>query len=280
MIISSPRNGLVEIFQLALRMRRWFYALLAFMLVAVTVILFVSDPVYVSSSMIAAKGQKNTGDLFSQLRLGSGGAGDIGKMEVYLTSQDLAERVVRRINLLPDLYPEHWDETKGTWKAGTPSVRKAGRRLLRKHLAVSPDIRKGRIEIDVMFRDSLKSHAINQAVLDVLNDKMQEDIAKETEVNRRYLEKQYATTSDPQLIQKITSLIAAQIESGMLISGTSFEVLAAPSYPFGKDWPKPKILFVVAIFLSVFLFAALVVCAHFYRELRRTMPEIRKVHEG
>lgn len=274
------RNGLFDLLFLTWRWRRWFYAILALMLSAVTVIVFLSDPVYVSSSLITPKGQKNGGDLLSQFRLGtSGSGGDLGKMEVYLTSQELAEQVVERVNLLPALYPDRWDEDAREWKGTPPTLRRGARILLREHLAISPDIRKGRIEINVMFRDSLRAHAINEAVLQVLNEKMQRDIIQEAEANQQYLEKQFAQTSNPLLMQKITTLIASQIESAMLISGNSFETLLPPSYPFGKDWPKPKLLFVIGVFLSIFAYVALIVCVFFYRELRAEVIYYQKARE-
>lgn len=274
------RNGLFDLLFLTWRWRRWFYTILALMLSAVTVIVFFSDPVYVSSSLIAPKGQKNGGDLLSQFRLGTSGSsgGDLGKMEVYLTSQELAEQVVERVNLLPALYPDRWDDGAEEWKGAPPTLRRGARILLREHLAISPDIRKGRIGINVMFRDSLRAHAINEAVLQVLNEKMQGDIVQEAEANQRYLEKQFAQTSNPLLSQKITALIASQIESAMLISGNSFETLLPPSYPFGKDWPKPRLLFLVGVFLSIFVYITAVVCVFFYRELRAEIVGYRKVH--
>ncbi|OSM05304.1 hypothetical protein [Magnetofaba australis] len=67
----------------------------------------------------------NTGGGLLGAVLGGGGGGDdpmmsgsAGKAQVLLNSRTYLQDLVKRRNLLPDLFPERWDPVNETWKGG------------------------------------------------------------------------------------------------------------------------------------------------------------------
>lgn len=186
-------------------------------------------------------------------RLGIGN-NSLTRIDVILKSHDLADSVIMRHDLLPRLYPEQWDGKAGAWKTGkgmaAPDRRRAGEMLRNVMISVNVDQVKGYIVLGAKARDSLLVRDIVAYYLEALNDKLLQDVRRDAEINRTYLETQLSSTGDPMLKEKLYSLISYEIEKYMLVSTKSIDVLEAPAIPLERSAPRRKKIVLVALCLG------------------------------
>jgi LPS O-antigen subunit length determinant protein (WzzB/FepE family) len=238
--------------------RRIVVATMVFGVVGVAYALL-ATPMYESQATITLKESGKGGaasGLFSQLgglggalisQLGAGNV-NLPRMELILKGNNLAESVVVKNDLMPVLFSRTWDSDRKTWKTSDPKkiprLRQGANLLREKFVEVSTDEKKDFILIKATMPDSLLARKVVVAYLDELNLRLRRTVITDADSNRRYLERQLATATDPVLYERIQSLIAGEIEKSMLMSSRSFEVLEEPLVP--QERSHPRRYFIVA----------------------------------
>jgi LPS O-antigen subunit length determinant protein (WzzB/FepE family) len=91
------------------------------------------------------------------------------------------------------------------------------------------------------------------AFLEELNRKIRDEVYKDAEINRAFLEAQIVATHDPLIREKIQHMIAVEIEKAMLVGSKSFDVLEKPVVPLYRLRPKRKKIMVLSVILGFFL---------------------------
>lgn len=241
-------------------------------------------PVYTSQAIIALKESAKGGDasrFFSQFggmggvvasQLGLGNT-NLDKIEILLKSHELSETVISEHNLMPLLFPMKWDAEKNAWKGNSskiPTLRDGVRRLRQDCLSVSLDGKKGVIKVGANFRDPVMAKKLVDYYLIALNNRIRQNVIRDAETNRDYLEKQVASTLDPILREKIHTMIGFEIEKAMLVSSQAFEILERPVVSIERARPKKKQIVVLSFLAGLFLSFLAIFTGNVIRVLKKT----------
>ncbi|MGD8758611.1 MAG: Wzz/FepE/Etk N-terminal domain-containing protein [Deltaproteobacteria bacterium] len=217
-----------------------------------------------ASSALSALG--GLGSIAGEL-VGLGGGGDVERFEVVLNSRELTQRVVKRHKLLPKLFKDKWDSAKDKWlEEPAPTIQDAYKQITGSMLTVSRDRNTDVLTIRFDHEDPEFAKDMVDHYLTELSESLREETLKDAMENKRFLTKQLEITSDVLLKEKISSLLANEIEKETFARAQkyySFIVLDPPIVSDLDKKVKPKrslicILSVtvagfVAIFLAFFL---------------------------
>ncbi len=144
---------------LILKRRKKTVFLITFLFALISVIYcFLAPPVYKTEATIYPLGGNKTGGLSSLLSslpisLPIGGQSGL-TVEAVLESRTLRERVIKDLNLLPELFPDKWDNVHKKWKLEKdeePPTILDGVKKLDKLMSVSTDKNTGIIKLSVEF---------------------------------------------------------------------------------------------------------------------------------
>jgi len=268
----EPQEDEIEIAQILLTLwnhKSWIIFCTAFITIIGILYAVSATPVYYSQATIALKESgkgSSAASIFSQL----GGVGDafaaelgvgntsLPKTEIILKSEDLADSVIEKNNLMPILFRNSWDSEHDSWKTKipkkVPTLRRGAEVLSKNLLQVTTDEKKGIIRVGVRLYDPLLAEKIVEYYLMELNSKIRLNVMNDADSNRSYLERQLNNTSDPILIEKIQNLIAEEIGKTMLMSSSAFEILEKPTIPLERYSPNRMQIvmtsFIVGLILS------------------------------
>jgi uncharacterized protein involved in exopolysaccharide biosynthesis len=243
-------------------------------------------PIYRAQATIAMKeGDKagSTASVLSQLggfggavatQLGIGNT-SLAKIEVILKGRDLADLVIRQNELLPILFPDQWDVKSGRWKDTTdkPTLNDGVEALTRGVLDVIVDEKRKLIHVGINARDPQAAKMLVECYLVELNRKLVGDVRNEASLNRAYLEDQLAKTVDPVLREKISTLIASELERFMLVSSRPFEVLETAFVPTQRAKPKRKLIVALSMVIGIVSSITWVLASPFLSALRKKIAE-------
>lgn len=177
----------------------------------------------------------------------------IDKMDFMIQTEEIADMVVRRDSLMPDLYPKIWDPARRAWTATAPTGRDGAQRLM-KTLKTAPG--KAFLEVVVTTRGPALSLRVMKGYLAVMNEKMRADARLDMERNVAFLQSQLDQTQDPLMRDKLQELIASQIENFMYQGASAFDVIGDLRRPLKPDSSK-RIPIVIVSILAGFLFSGL-----------------------
>jgi len=192
-----------------------------------------------------------------------GGGGDVDKIEALLKSRDLVRRVVEKNSLLPRLFDDDWDAKKKEWKDNpAPTIQDAYKLLVTKGmLTVSRDRKTNIITIKIDDRDPQFAKEMVDYYLTELSESLREETLKDAQDNKRFLQSELDKTSDALLREKISNLLAKEIEKETFARAQkyySFIVLDPPVVSDLNKKVKPKraliciLSVIVAGFFAVF----------------------------
>lgn len=212
-----------------------------------------------ASSALSALG--GLGGIAGEL-VGLGGGGDVEKFEVVLKSRDLARRMVNRYDLLPRLFEEAWDPVKEQWQENPAPTLQDAYKALMGMLTISRERNSDVLTIQFDHEEPQFAKKMVDHYLTELSETLREQTLKDAAENQRFLKQQLEKTSDVLLKEKISELLAKEIEKETFARAQnyySFNVLDPPVVPDLDKKVKPKrrlicILSVtVAGFFAVFL---------------------------
>jgi uncharacterized protein involved in exopolysaccharide biosynthesis len=260
-----PEKGLDEYLIEAWSRKRWIIGgtFIAAALGIATALL--SKPVYQSKAVIAAKENQSPGGasaMLSQLgglggfaaQLGIG-AGQNDHLVLMLESWEFMERVAQEHDLAPRFFPKHWDAEAKRWK--NPDSTKWPKAFwavskLKGSMDITNDKRTNTISIKANAGSPHLAQDLIDDCLSTFNQFLRERALKKLKANMDYLENQSTQTSDPMLREKIQTIIAGEIEKGMLMSVSGFDVLQEPFLPLETIKPNRRMI-VIAFTLAGFV---------------------------
>jgi len=144
--------------------------------------LFLASPVYKTEAVIFPIGGEkgNLPSILKSLPVSLPSSANKVTVESILKSRTLRERIVKKLNLLPVLFKDLWDEKRNTWKADLevdeiPTILD-GAETLKDLISVSSDKKTGTIKLSVEFPgDPEMAYKIANVALDetykILNEK-------------------------------------------------------------------------------------------------------------
>jgi len=292
---AEDEIDLVDLWRVIWQRRKLIVSLCVIVVVATAVISLFMKNIYQTKAVIVPVTGKESGTSGTLAMLASQfgglpgmvtpGAASAAEIVALLKSNILREEMVKRYNLLPVLFEEKWDPVRKTWKKGgmslnpltylsraiNPPPKGAAKepgvpdmwdalRLLDKIIQINNNVKDNTITITVDFPDPEMAKQITEYLLSTLTDHMSNEAKRVALTNRKYLEEQLTTTSDPLIKQNIYNLIAQQIQSAMMAEvkeNFAFKVIDPPKAPDKKSKPKRSVMvtvaFVTSLFLGIFL---------------------------
>jgi uncharacterized protein involved in exopolysaccharide biosynthesis len=210
-----------------------------------------------ASSALSALG--GLGSIAGEL-VGLGGGGDVEKFEVVLKSRELTRRVVKEHKLLPRLFEDDWDAAKNRWKEEpAPTMQDAYKRITGGMLTVSRDRNTDVLTIQFDHEDPEFARDMVDYYLGELSESLREETLKDARENKRFLAKQLENTPDVLLKEKISSLLAKEIEKETFARAQkyySFTVLDPPMVSDLDKKVKPKRSLICVLSVTVAGFVA------------------------
>ncbi len=197
-----------------------------------------------------------------------------------LNSSMLRKKLIEQHALLPVIFREKWDSKKNAWASDkdVPTVYD-GLRALERRMSVKNSAKDNTITITLESQDAKDAADMLSKLLIVLNLHLSNEARRIADSNRRYLEGQLSSTTDPLIRQNIYALIAQQIESSMMagvMENFAFKVIDPPYAPDRKSFPKRHLISLAGLAGS-FVFGVLLALVLEYLGARRArcVPERR-----
>jgi uncharacterized protein involved in exopolysaccharide biosynthesis len=259
--------------------KRVFYGAVPFLIFGL-VLALLKAPTYTVQISIFPKesgmGRGGSGISIGGLSLNPFQNTQLDKMDFMLQSEELAEAVVRKNNLLPALYPKKWDAGRKAWKRGRPPAAREGAQLIMKRMITDPG--KGFLIAGVTTKDSALSLRVLSGYLNALNAKLREDARVDMVRNVAFLQEQLTQTEDPMLRDKLQQLIASQLETFMYQGASAFDVVGDLRPPLKAD-PSRRVALVILSFLAGLFFSGLArILLRDKQEWRRAWARARADH--
>ena len=266
--------NLLDYLIVLLKHKRLIAGIVAGAAILALVVSLLMTKIYRSEATITARQQEKAegGSALAALRgvagiagelVGFGSGGDVDKIETLLKSRELVRRVVEKNSLLPRLFEDDWDPKKKEWKENpAPTIQDAYKLLVTKGmLTVSRDRKTNIITIKIDHRDPQFARDLVDHYLTELSESLREQTLKDAQDNKRFLQSELDKTSDALLREKISNLLAKEIEKETFARAQkyySFIVLDPPVVSDLNKKVKPKraliciLSVIVAGFFAVF----------------------------
>ena len=241
--------------------------------VLAVVVTILMTNIYRSEATITARQQEKAegGSALAALRgvagiagelVGFGSGGDVDKIETLLKSRELVRRVVEKNSLLPRLFEDGWDPKKKEWKENpAPTIQDAYKLFKDDLLTVSRDRKTNIVTVKIDHKDPQFAKQLVDHCLTELSETLREETLNDAAENQRFLREQLDKTFDALLREKISNLLAKEIEKETFARAQryySFIVLDPPVVSDLDKKVKPKraliciLSVIVAGFFAVF----------------------------
>jgi len=241
--------------------------------VLAVVVTILMTNIYRSEATITARQQEKAegGSALAALRgvagiagelVGFGSGGDVDKIETLLKSRELVRRVVEKNSLLPRLFEDDWDPKKKEWKENpAPTIQDAYKLFKDDLLTVSRDRKTNIVTVKIDHKDPQFAKQLVDHCLTELSETLREETLNDAAENQRFLREQLDKTFDALLREKISNLLAKEIEKETFARAQryySFIVLDPPVVSDLDKKVKPKraliciLSVIVAGFFAVF----------------------------
>lgn len=271
-------------------------------LAALLIVFLVMPETYKSSAVLAPA--QSPEDAASQL---SGLSGQLGipislpggnksnSIMAFLASRNLKEKLLRKYELLPRLYPKLWDAERKAWRAKdpaeTPTVISAlQKEALRKIYAVSQDSASNLITITWIDREPAFSSLMLERIITELQHYLDSEYVSDAQREREFIEQQLRKATaelegwEQQLpsqnlplakilrerlaTQTVYTELRRQLEVAKIAEAKElirFKVLDPPFVPEKKFRPQRTLIIGLTLLLAAALAAAGVLLRHFSR---------------
>jgi len=209
-------------------------------------------------------------------QLGLGGAGSLEKLEVVVRSRYLAQRVIEKYDLMPTLFADVWDSKTKKWTVEEPPGIQDAIREIRDILIVTPDSKKGTLQISFDNPDPATAKRIVEHFLVQTSETMRELVLRDAAENMRFLTAQLDKTTDPLLREKIYNMLAKEIEKDTFARAQTyygFYVPDPPMVPDRKAKPKRALICVLSVVVAFFVAVFLAFFLEYMNRLKTDDPE-------
>lgn len=251
---------------------KWMIFFLVFIAGVAAVIYSLRLPeIYRSESTIVPIGQEKA-SLSSRLsalggfgamvasQVGIGGAGSLEKFEIVLKSRELTNDLVEKHKLMPVIFKDSWDEKTKTWKTEEPPTIQDAYKAVQGMLEIKPDKKNGVLKLGFLFPDPALAQKLLSYYVDGMSEFLRHQSLENVAIQRKALQEQLITTTDPLLRTKLAEIIAQYIEKETLAKVQryyGFNVIDPPFVPEKRFKPRRAqiciLSVIVAFFMAVFL---------------------------
>ncbi len=209
-----------------------------------------------------------------------GGGGNAEPLAVLQSRVFLREFIEKR-NLMPILYPDLWDESRGRWIVAegeaAPDVRDGVRLLQDSVLTVSEEAGTGLVRLGVDWTDPDVAADWANDLVARLNDRMRQRALVDAEQNVSYLQEQLASSSLVTLQQSIGRLLETELQKLMLARGNeefAFRVLDPAEAPKNRVRPYRTLIVALAIIAGGMLSLLIIFLRHAVRSKKNIVSSV------
>lgn len=241
---------------------------------------YLMTPVYRASTLLAPSGTESDGMLTETSRryldlAGLGGPGTATQrreeLMALLASRQFTYRFIREEEVLPELYPDQWDEESGGWheSAGsdTPTMWRAYRYFDSSVRHVYLNEETGLITLSVEWTEPATASEWANSLVARANRYLRDRAIREAESSLDYLSRELQQTTAGEVRDALYRLVELEMQRKMLANVRNeygFEVLDPAVPPEDKVSPNRRIIALVGLLLGALAGTALAL----YREGR------------
>ena len=257
--------NLLDLFLVLLKHKKMIIGTVAVAGIGAVIVSLLLTNIYRSSATIAPQATENSSPVSALSGLGAvggflgiGGNTDLSKLEVVLKSRELTRRIVTKYKLLPLLFADNWDAGKKKWLTDEPPTEQDAIKAAKTIFSVSADIKKEIITVNFDHRDPVFAKQVVGYYLTELSEILRETTLRDAEEKVNFLQEELNRTSDVLLKEKISELLANEIEKEIFARAQkyySFEVIDPPIVPDPDKKLKPKraLICILSVFVAFFL---------------------------
>jgi uncharacterized protein involved in exopolysaccharide biosynthesis len=160
---------------------------------------------------------------------------------------------IKKMNLVPDLFPQRFDRSSGNWRADRKPLtdNEIHKAFLGRVMAIDDNATTGLITIAIFLPASQQAKSVaNQLVAD-LNDTVRSELISQAQENIGYLNKELTSAQVTEMRVAIAELIQDEMRRLLLASGRTTNVFRVIDPAIPEDHPyAPRLVLVAA--LSIF----------------------------
>lgn len=153
-----------------------------------------------------------------------------------MTSLQFDRQFVIDHNLMPELFPERWDEGKRQWKDKPPRLDDAAQ-ALKDRIKIDQDPATGIVNIEVIWKTAERAVQIEQAFINAVNKARSRQVLSHATRNLDYLERSLAQEPIQEMRTTIANLASRELTRKMLAQGMSDYALEVVNQPYGPIYP-------------------------------------------
>jgi uncharacterized protein involved in exopolysaccharide biosynthesis len=189
-------------------------------------------------------------------------SGDTAKAEAIavLQSEDLTETYIAQNHLLPVLFANNWDASRGVWKtsnpAKTPTVWKANRYFDKAIRKITTSPKSGLVTMTITWGDPALAARWANELVQLTNNQLRAKAIQESERNIKYLQGEVTKTNEVEVRRAIYQLMQTEINKGMLARGSeeyALKVLDPAVEPELAASPKKTLWVIMGFGAGLFL---------------------------
>ena len=264
------------------RYKKFIIWTVSIMVVLTAVYSLIITPTYEAKAVIApvqqTSAQSSVGAVaaqFGMFGVAVPQSANASEMINLLKSDILMQKIVERYDLYSVLFK------KDVFKGKSENQKAwAGIRKLKEILEVKEDKKAQTIVVTAQYKDPVITEKIVNYALKELTEFMSAEAKRVAKANRKHLEEQIESTTDPFIRQKIYALIAQQIENAMMAEvkeNFTFKMIDPPRVPDKRIKPKRRQMVVIAFFVSLLLGIFLVFAKKYFQKNWEVLEELAKM---
>lgn len=185
------------------------------------------------------------------------GGGESAEAIATLRSRDFIRAFIEDFDLMPVLFAEQWDTSRGNWldpdPDNWPDIRDGVRFFRENVLAVSESRDTGLVTVSVEWVEPTMAASWAMALIERLNERVRDRALQEAETNVSYLQNELAQTSVVTLQQTIGRLLESELQKVMLARGSdefAFRVIDAAEVPKQPSRPRRSLIAIIGTMLG------------------------------
>ena len=189
-------------------------------------------------------------------QVGIGGAGSLEKFEVVLKSRELTNGLVEKHKLMPVIFEDSWNEKTKAWKVEEPPTLQDAYKSMQGMLEIKPDKKNGVLKLGVIFPDPAVARRLLEYYVDGMSEFLRQQSLENVAIQRKALQEQLVTTTDPLLRTKLAEIIAQYVEKETLAKVQryyGFNIIDPPFVPEKKFKPKRAQICILSVFVAFFM---------------------------
>ena len=210
------------------------------------------------------------------------GDSNIERVLATMQSREFLKSYVEKSNLLPQIFPELWDQEKNAWilepGQAEPTV-EDGYWVFQDTLTVNADKQSGLITLDVLWANPEVVAQWANNLVRQLNEELREK-AKQDSIKRiGYLKKELAETTLKDMRQVLYSILESEKQKSMLANVNedfALEIIDPAYTPKAPVKPNRKLIIVVGGVCGSFLGVFMVFALQFVNRLKSTGHQKRE----